>query len=227
MIPLRDTVPSRTFPFVTILLIIINGLIFLFEVSLGEHLQSFISVFGLVPKKILSASALDGLSIFSRIYPFVTSMFLHGGWFHVLWNMWFLWIFADNVEDHFGHFKFLAFYILFGILAGLAHVYFNQSSAIPTVGASGAIAGVMGAYIVLYPTARVLTIIPIFFIFPILHIPAYVFLGIWFVMQSLSGIASLGMGESMSSVAWWAHIGGFVAGLLTAIFIFPRKKKSF
>ncbi|HDP98914.1 MAG TPA: rhomboid family intramembrane serine protease [bacterium] len=225
MIPLRDTIPSRSFPFITILLILINGAIFLLEISLGKGLVEFVEMFGLIPERYFKLASGEGHNIVQRYLPFLTSIFLHGGWFHVLWNLWFLWIFGDNVEDHFGHFKFLLFYIICGLLAGLAHVYVNPGSIIPTIGASGAIAGVMGAYIVLYPRSKVLTIIPIFFIFPIIHIPAFVFLGIWFISQFISGAASLGIDQSFSGVAWWAHIGGFLAGAVVIIFLFPRKKE--
>jgi membrane associated rhomboid family serine protease len=225
MIPLRDTIPSRTFPYMTILLIIFNGLVFLFEMSLGENLEDFISVFGVIPTNYFQLASEGGLGVITRFFPFVTSIFLHGGWFHVIWNIWFLWIFGDNVEDFFGHTKFLFFFIVYGVLAGFAHVYMNPESTLPTVGASGAIAGVMGAYIFLYPRARILTLIPIFLIFPIIHIPAYVFLGFWFLMQFLSGFASLNISGDYGGVAWWAHIGGFVVGLLTVVFILPRKRR--
>ena len=225
MIPLRDTIPSRTFPYMTILLIIFNGLVFLFEMSLGENLEDFISVYGVIPTNYFQLASEEELGVITRFFPFFTSIFLHGGWFHVIWNIWFLWIFGDNVEDHFGHIKFLFFYIVCGVVAGLAHVYMNPESTLPTVGASGAIAGVMGAYTFLYPRARILTLIPIFLIFPIIHIPAYVFLGFWFLMQFLSGFASLSISGDYGGVAWWAHIGGFVAGLLTVVFILPRKRR--
>ncbi len=227
MIPLRDTIPSRTFPYVTILLIIFNGLVFLFEMSLGEYLEKFILVFGVIPSNYFQSASQGEFGIITRFFPFFTSIFLHGGWFHVIWNIWFLWIFGDNVEDHFGHLKFLFFFIACGFLAGLAHVYINPESTLPTIGASGAIAGIMGAYIFLYPRSRILTLIPIFLIFPIIHIPAYVFLGFWFLVQFLSGFASLNISGDFGGVAWWAHIGGFVAGLLTVILIFPRRRKDY
>jgi len=165
MIPLRDTIPSRTFPYMTIMLIIINGVIFLFEMSLGKNLNDFVNIFGVIPERYFNLAYISEVSPVIRYLPFFSSIFLHGGWFHVLWNMWFLWIFGDNVEDHFGHFKFFLFYMFCGVIAGLAHTYMNPLSPVPTIGASGAIAGVMGAYIVLYPHAKVLTLIPIFFIF--------------------------------------------------------------
>lgn len=224
MIPLRDTIKSKEFPYVTILLIIINGAIYLFEMALGENLNHLINLFGIIPERYFSLASAGGFIYVERFLPFFSSIFLHGGWFHVLWNLWFLWIFGDNVEDHFGHFNFLVFYIFCGVLAGLAHTYMNPASSIPTIGASGAIAGVMGAYIILHPQARVLTIIPIFIIFPIIHIPAFVYLGIWFFIQFLSGAASIGSSQSYQGVAWWAHIGGFLTGLFVILFIFPRKK---
>ena len=208
MIPLRDTIPSRTFPYVTILLIIFNGLAFLLEMSLGEYLKDFISTFGLIPTNYFRQASQGGLGIIPRFFPFFTSIFLHGGWFHVIWNIWFLWIFGDNVEDHFGHFKYLLFYIACGVIAGLAHVYMNPDSTMPTIGASGAIAGVMGAYIIRYPRAKVLTLIPIFLIFPIINIPAYVFLGFWFFVQFLSGFASLNI--SGSDPGYFVHVRRFV-----------------
>jgi len=227
MIPLRDTIPSRTFPYMTIMLIIINGVIFLFEMSLGKNLNDFINIFGVIPERYFNLAYISEVSPVIRYLPFFSSIFLHGGWFHVLWNMWFLWIFGDNVEDHFGHFKFFLFYMFCGVIAGLAHTYMNPLSPVPTIGASGAIAGVMAVYIVLYPHSKVLTLIPIFFIFPIIHIPAYIFLGIWFLIQFLSGAASIGVPQSYSGVAWWAHIGGFVIGMLTIFFLFPGKKKRY
>lgn len=225
MIPLRDTIPSRTFPYVTILLITFSGIIFLLEKPLLTLMPDFISIFGIIPTKYFYLSSQNDLGIITRFFPFLSSIFLHGSWFHVIWNVWFLWIFGDNVEDHFGHLKYLLFYVTCGVLAGIAHVYMNPESSVPTIGASGAIAGVMGAYIFLYPRARVLTLIPIFLIFPIIHIPAYVFLGFWFLIQFLSGFVSLNISGDYGGVAWWAHIGGFMAGLVTVILIFPHRRK--
>lgn len=224
MIPLRDTIPSRSFPIVTILLIVLNGIVFIFELSLGEHLNTFINIFGIVPARYFHYLSVD-TNLFLAFFPFFTSQFLHGGWFHLIGNIWFLWIFGDNVEDHVGHLKFLAFYLFCGLLAGLAHGYTNPGSKIPTVGASGAIAGVMGAYIILYPKARVLTLVPIIFFIQIIELPAYLFLGIWFLIQSFSGVTSLTASQGCCGVAWWAHIGGFAVGALIVLVLFPRKKK--
>jgi len=156
MIPIRDTIPSRTYPVVTIGLIAINSAIFLYELSLGSRLSGFVATFGLVPARYFHLGEI-GTSPISRFLPFFTSMFLHGGWFHVIGNMWYLWIFGDNVEDRMEHFRYFAFYILCGIAAGFTHLFTNVRSGIPTVGASGAIAGVMGAYFILYPNSRTCT----------------------------------------------------------------------
>ena len=223
MIPLRDNIPSKTHPVVTIGLIAVNSFIFLFEVSLGSRLSGFLATFGLVPVKFFH-SIDTGTASFSRFLPFFTSMFLHGGWFHVIGNMWYLWIFGDNVEDRMGHVKYLIFYILCGLAAGFAHLITNSSSGVPTVGASGAIAGVMGAYLILYPRARVWTLIPIFFLIQFVQIPASIFLGFWVLMQFLIGTFSTTTGSPHGGVAWWAHIGGFVAGVIL-VFIFKNRKR--
>jgi membrane associated rhomboid family serine protease len=220
MIPIRDTIPSRTFPIVTIGLIATNTIVFLFEVSLGQRLGDFMMTFGLVPIRFFHSTD-GGIYLIGRFFPFVTSMFLHGGWLHIIGNMWYLWIFGDNVEDRMGHFRYIIFYLICGFAAGFTHLYFNQGSGVPTVGASGAIAGVMGAYFILYPTARVWTLIPIFFFGRIIPIPAYILLGFWILMQFVSGILSSGV--SQGGVAWWAHIGGFAAGAIL-VFIFKKRK---
>jgi membrane associated rhomboid family serine protease len=195
--PLKDDIPSSRAPVVNILFIVVNVLVFLFELSLGPQLQSFLTVYGLVPAHFS----------FATIF---TSMFLHGGWAHLLGNMLYLWIFGDNVEDRLGHVGYLFFYLICGVAAGLAHVLSNAGSPVPTVGASGAIAGVLGAYLVLFPRARVLTVLPIF---PITttYIPATFFLGIWFVLQVFSGALQFGMAQT-GGVAFLAHVGGFIAG---------------
>ncbi len=223
MIPIRDTVPSRTFPIVTIGLIVINSLVFLYEVSLGRGLSEFVMNFGLVPVKFFHNSEM-GFQPVSRFLPFFTSMFLHGGWLHVIGNMWFLWIFGDNVEDRMGHIRYFFFYLLCGLAAGAVHLFTNSSSGIPTVGASGAIAGVMGAYLILYPRARVWTLIPIFIFIQFVEIPAFIFLGYWILIQFLIGSFSLASGPARGGVAWWAHIGGFAAGAIM-VFIFKKRKR--
>src|SRR5687768_1707883 len=201
MIPLRDVIPSRTFPFFTISFIVLNTIAFLYEWSLPKPaLDTFIHTYGVIPIR------LDVLSIF-------TSMFLHANWMHFLGNMLFLWIFGDNVEDRLGHVRFVFFYLLCGVAAVFAHVYMNPLSKIPTIGASGAIAGVLGGYFVLYPHSRVLALIPLFIIWEIIEVPAVVFLGMWFLLQFYYvGMAAVRTGAE-GGVAFWAHIAGFVAGI--------------
>jgi membrane associated rhomboid family serine protease len=212
-IPLKDLNPSRTYPFVNITLILANIAAFLYEIELKvtlspDSFNAFLLPYSTVPARF--PSFLAGHTGFEVAFlPLVTSMFLHSGWLHIGGNMLFLWIFGDNVEDFFGHIPYLLFYLVCGIGAGLLHVVFNFHSNIPAVGASGAISGVMGAYILLYPRARILTLV---IIFP-LPVPAVIFLGLWFVWQFRSGINTLGGGTS-GGVAVWAHIGGFLLGML-------------
>ncbi|MBI1804383.1 MAG: rhomboid family intramembrane serine protease [Ignavibacteriae bacterium] len=222
MIPLRDANPSETTPFVNYTLIAVNGFVFLFELSLGRGLNAFIFDFGLIPSQFLAdlQSMNVGLGTF---LPLFTSMFLHGGWFHFLGNMLYLYVFGDNVEDKFGHVRYLFFYFTAGLAAALTQVFINQHSEVPMVGASGAIAGVLGAYIFMFPRAKVATLIPIFIFFQVVELPAFVFLGIWFLMQSVSGIFSLRIASDVGGVAFWAHIGGFAAGAI--LFPFLRKPR--
>jgi len=226
MFPLKDTIPSQTFPFVNIFLIIVNSVLFLFEVSLGpQELQAFLQQFGVIPAKFFWMAQNEPANIIGRYFPLLTSMFLHGGWFHIIGNMWFLWIFGDNVEDRMGHARYFIFYILVGILAGLTQIYLNPTSTVPTIGASGAIAGVMGAYFILFPHSRIITMIFIFFFVDIIEIPAFFFLGIWFLIQFFQGTASLMAPSGMGGVAWWAHFGGFVAGAILVFFFKKPKRK--
>jgi hypothetical protein len=226
MIPIRDRNPSGTFPYVTIGIIIINVLIFLYELSLGSGLGEFIMKFGVVPLKVSYYSQVPDLTFINTFFPFISSMFLHGGFVHLIGNMWFLWIFGDNIEDKLGHFKFIAFYFLCGIIASSVHVFFNSQSNVPCVGASGAIAGVLGAYMVTFPHARVVTIVPLFVFIQVMELPAIVVLGFWFVIQFFNGAASITASASGAGVAWWAHIGGFAAGamILYIIRIFFARK---
>jgi len=202
MIPLRDVIPSRTFPFFVVIFIALNTAAFLFEVSLSDRaLQSLLFTYGVVPAQ------LQLLTVF-------TSMFLHGGWLHFLGNMLYLWIFGDNVEDRLGHGRFVLFYFACGAAAALAHAWVNPASRVPTIGASGAIAGVMGAYFVLYPNSRVLALVPLVIIMEVIEVPAIVFLGIWFLMQFFSGVGSLTeTGVRTGGVAFWAHVAGFLSGI--------------
>lgn len=224
MIPIRDTTPSRTFPFVNISIIIINSVIFLYEVSLGDQMESFLNAFAIKPATFIWLIKNDPFNIPTITFPLFSSMFVHGGWFHVIGNMWYLWIFGDNVEDRMGHVRYLFFYLICGIGAGLTHIYFNPTSELPTVGASGAIAGIMGAYLMLYPMGRVVTLIPVFFFITFFRIPAIFFLGFWIVLQFIQGTLSHTFQQNTGGVAWWAHLGGFVIG---AILIFIFKKRGY
>ena len=214
MIPLRDVIPSRTTPYVTISLVVINALVFLYELSLGDQVNEFMFAFGLVP------------AIFS--WPTVlTSMFLHGGFLHVAGNMLYLWIFGDNVEDRMGHGRFIVFYLLCGIAAALAQTMMAPDSMVPMVGASGAIAGVMGAYFILYPHSRIVTLVTLLVFWQIMEIPAIVFLGIWFLMQFLSGVGSIATATShgpAGGIAFWAHVAGFAAGII-GVWVFKRPER--
>src|SRR3954462_9569412 len=212
MIPIRDDAPRSTTPVVTYFLVAINLAIFLLEWTLDPRsLQLLTYQFGVVPAFV--ERALHGtMPLAVAIIPLFTSMFLHGSIWHVVANMWALWIFGDNIEDHLGHFKYLLLYVLSGFAAGILHILFNQGSQIPTVGASGAIAGVMGAYFLLFPSARVLTVVP--FIFMFVWLPAWLVLGYWFIVQFLTGASSsIGSTANAGGVAVWAHVGGFIAGV--------------
>lgn len=213
MIPLKDINPSRTTPFVNIALIVINVVVFFYQVTLPLGAQkAFVLAYATVPARITALVAGHGHAQLA-LEPLLTSMFLHGGLMHLLGNMLFLYIFGDNIEDHFGHIGYLLFYLVCGIGSGLVHVLFNLNSPIPAIGASGAISGVMGAYILLFPRARILTF---FFIF-LIPVPAFLILGYWFVFQFLEALGGLG-GDPTGGVAVWAHVGGFLIGMLiTAI----------
>lgn len=214
MIPLRDTIPSAARPVATVALIALNLLIFFYELSLGRELDVFIMQYGAVPIKFIRAGFVDDVPWIARFFPLFTSMFLHGGWIHVLGNMLYLWIFGDNVEDRLGHGRFVVFYLLCGLAAALTQIYLSPSSRVPMVGASGAVAGVLGAYLLFFPSSRVLALVPIAFFLQVVEIPAFVFLLFWFFMQFLSGAASITSSQYVTGgVAWWAHIGGFICGI--------------
>jgi membrane associated rhomboid family serine protease len=224
--PLRDTIPSRSLPFVTISLIAVNTVVFIFELTMGQRaLSGFVARNGLVPSHI--TYLLDNRPAFSAtgFLPFFYSLFLHGGWFHLIGNMWFLWIFGDNVEDRLGHLKYLVFYLVCGLLGNVGHYLANPTSAMPAIGASGAIAGVLGAYVVSYPRARVLVLLFLFFFVQIVELPALLVLGLWFLLQFVNGTASLVASAETGGVAWWAHVGGFIGGI--AIFYLFRPKRKY
>ena len=213
MIPLRDVIPSRTFPIVTIVIIVLNALAWFMELSLGPgELKRFLFTYGVVPGNFYAATL-------------VTSMFLHGSWMHILGNMWYLWIFGDNVEDVCGRGRFIVFYLLCGIAAAMGQVVMNPTSMLPTIGASGAIAGVMGAYFILYPQSRVLTLIPIIFFWDIVELPAIVLLGFWFLIQLVdAGAIAATANSAGGGVAFAAHVVGFLVGL-GGIFLFRRRDR--
>ncbi|ACR80094.1 MULTISPECIES: rhomboid family intramembrane serine protease [Kosmotoga] len=223
MFPLRDTIPSEKKPYVMWTIILINVGVFLYELLLSDgELLLFMYRHGLVPSRYTKGYAtlepyytyVLKLNRFN-LFPFVTSIFLHGGWTHIIGNMWTLWVFGDNVEDRLGHFRFLLYYLSWGIAANLFQFLVAPISSTPIIGASGAIAGVMGAYLFFFPWSRILTFIPIFIIPFIIEIPAFIFLIIWFTIQFFNGTLSI-VGANFSGVAWWAHIGGFLVGLYMA-----------
>jgi len=230
MIPIRDDTPRFSAPFVTYFIIALNTLVFLFELSVSEQgrgaMNGLIYHFGVVPWRfdhVLAAwpeSSLTGLFL-----PILTSMFLHASWLHLIGNMWFLWIFGDNIEDYLGHFSYLLFYLVCGFAAAVTHILLNTGSRLPSVGASGAIAGVMGAYFVLYPKARVMMWFPPIFFF---QLPAWLVLGYWFFMQFLSGAATsiAETSQTNGGIAFWAHVGGFVAGVVL-IKVLPERPRRY
>lgn len=239
MLPLKDDAPRITTPYITYFLLVSNILIFIFELMIQStgQLNAFLMQFGIVPAKITILLDRGGavphalVSQFGMRYvtwadvlvPIVTSMFLHGGWGHVISNMWALWIFGDNVEDHLGHGLYLLFYLLSGIAGAVVHILFNLGSTLPTVGASGAIAGIMGAYFVLFPSARVLT----FLFVIVVWLPAWIFVGYWFLVQFLSGAAmAISATSNSGGVAVWAHVGGFLSGI-ALIKLFPSRPRRY
>jgi membrane associated rhomboid family serine protease len=211
MIPLRDNIRSQNYPIVNNLLIGVNVLVFLVQLSQGPNLNRFVFTYGLVPAKFTNPDLSTYFGLAGNLFSLFSYMFLHGGFMHIIFNMWSLWIFGDNVEDRLGSLRYLGFYLAAGLVSGLFHLALNMNSQVPTIGASGAIAGVMGAYFLLYPRAKILTLIPIIIIPWILEIPAFFFLGLWFALQFISAAGSHGM---TTDIAWWAHIGGFLGGMV-------------
>ena len=211
MIPLRDVIPSRTTPYVTVTIIVLNSLVWFFELGLARDvLPAFLQLYGIVPADF-------------RPLTVVTSMFLHGSWSHVLGNMWYLWIFGDNVEDRLGHGRFIIFYLLCGTAAALGQVAIDPTSTLPTIGASGAIAGVMGAYFVLYPRSRVLTLVPLIIFWEIIELPAIALLGFWFLIQLVSAGTIAATAGTGGGVAFAAHVTGFVMGMI-GVFVFRKRQ---
>lgn len=224
MIPLRDTIPSRHRPIMTWILILANLLIFIYQLRLlrlnPTSYHALITRFSLVP------AAYDRInpSQILMYYPFLTYIFLHGGWMHLISNMWALWLFGDNIEDKMGPVRFLLFYLICGVIAGVVHFMTSQGSNVATIGASGAIAAVMGAYFILYPSSKIITLIPIFIIPFFIEIPAMLYLAFWLVTQVYSALLSQ-RGEVVANVAWWAHIGGFLAGVVLHRFFFNSRRR--
>lgn len=240
MIPIRDNIPSRTTPFVNHTIIAICALVFLVQLQESPEDPSLVEKFGMIPARVVNPDADIEITVSAQVVQtpsgpalekitrqaapsavppwltLLTCVFLHGGWMHFLGNMWFLFIFGDNIEDRFGHFGYALFYLFCGVAASFVHFITETSSTVPTIGASGAIAGVMGAYFVWYPRAQVHAIVPIFVIIQVMVLPAPIFLGIWFLLQFIQGTTSITGGEA-GGVAWWAHIGGFAAGVIIAL----------
>lgn len=221
MIPLKDDIKSRSFPILTYMIIGLNILVFFYQFAFTNS-DHFIRVYGTIPYEIINNTDLQPLSVFPVYFNLIFSMFIHGGFLHILGNMLFLWVFGDNVEDAFGKINYLLFYIVAGLAGSLLHILVDPHSKIPAVGASGAISGVMGAYAILYPKAKVLALVPIFFFLRIMYLPAFAFIGIWFFFQLIYAASA---GASGGGVAWFAHIGGFVIGIIFALAIGRKHRR--
>ncbi len=214
MFPISDSIPARRFPFITVALIAINVFVF-FQQIVTPDTEAFVATYALIPSKVNFANP-------ATLFPFITSMFLHGGFLHIISNMWFLWVFGDNVEGYLGTFKYLLLYFASGILGSLAQFLLMRDSPIPTLGASGAIAGVLGAYYVMFPESKIKTLLPVFGFISFVTVSAPFMLGYWFILQVISGAVSLPSTGSMGGVAFFAHIGGFIAGFVLAKILKPR-----
>lgn len=224
MIPLRDDIPSKNYPVVNNTIIGINIALYLLELAQGDKLTSFIYMYGLVPARYSVPEIMAHFTTGQQLFSFISFMFLHGSFLHILGNMWVLYIFGDNIEDRLGSFRYLIFYLLCGMVSGVSHLLFNLHSNAPVIGASGSIAGIMGAYFLLFPNAKILTLVPVIIIPFFFEIPAFIFLGFWFILQFFNAALSHG---SSSIIAWWAHIGGFVFGALFLKLIFLVPSSSF
>jgi membrane associated rhomboid family serine protease len=225
MIPLKDDIPSDSFPYVNYTLIALNVFFFFVELAQGPGLLKFIYQYGFVPLRFTVYLSDPNIPFLTAVAPIFTSMFLHGGWLHLIGNMLYLYIFGDNVEDVLGHFRYAIFYLLCGFTAALVQYTLHPHSTVPMIGASGAIAGVLGAYFVLFPFARIYTLVVIFFFIEVIAVPAFFYLFFWFLLQLLNGSAVLAFsGVQGQGIAWWAHIGGFVAGV-ALVFMFKRKRR--
>jgi rhomboid family protein len=226
MIPLMNTIPSRRLAVMTYTLIAINCAVFLFQIGLSPRgLERFLYTFALIPARYFAPLPFGeaDLTLFDYL-PFITAMFLHGGWMHLIFNMWSLYLFGRTVEDRLGPGRYLAFFLACGVLAGVTHAMFNATSPVPVVGASGAIAGVMGCFIRLFPWARIIVLVPVIFVPFFFELPAMAFIGLWFVIQVLQGVTELFATSTGAGVAWWAHIGGFVGGLAFGSLLTPPQQ---
>lgn len=228
-IPLRDHIRRQTFWISTLALITANVMAFLFELSLGRELDRLVFLFGIIPARYTTPQGLAATNLESFFVPVFASMFLHGGWLHLLGNMLFLFVFGRSIEDRFGHLKFLAIYLLAGLGGALLHILLNAGSRVPSIGASGAIAGILGAYLVSFPTARITTLIPLFLFFWTVDVPAVFILGYWFLIQFFTGFQMLTIQSATQGggVAWWAHVGGFMVGLLLAVVLRPQRRPAY
>jgi len=222
-IPLNDHIRRQTFWFSTLALIAANTAVFIFELSLGPQINQLVFIFGLIPARYTTAHGIIITNLAGFMVPVFTSMFIHGGWLHLIGNMLFLFVFGRSIEDRYGHGMFLAIYFLSGFGAAVTHIIFNAGSRVPTIGASGAIAGILGAYLVSFPTARITTLIPLFIIFWTVQLPALLVLLYWFLIQFVAGFQMLAIESAThGGVAWWAHVGGFLLGMILAL-VLPKR----
>jgi membrane associated rhomboid family serine protease len=224
-IPINDHIRRQTFWSATLLLILLNTAVFIFELSLGRGLNQLVFYFGIIPARYTHGLGLTFANPLGFFVPIFASMFLHGGWLHLIGNMLFLFVFGRSLEDRFGHANFLFIYFLSGFIAAVTHIIMNAGSTVPTIGASGAIAGILGAYLISFPAARITTLIPLFIIFWTVQLPAVLVLGYWFLIQFVAGFQMLNIESATAGgVAWWAHVGGFLAGMILAL-VLPKRRR--
>ena len=224
MIPIRDTIPSRRTAWVTRALLVANVVAFALELRRGSGLESFVYRYGVVPTHWLVSTPSDFFDWPQLFLTLITSQFLHGGFFHLGSNMLYLWIFGDNVEDRLGHLRFLGLYLGSGVTAAVAHILLSQASRVPMIGASGAIAGVLGAYLLMFPAAKIVTLVPFGFFMQVMEVPAFLFLGFWFLLQWFQGLMAIGQVADVGGVAFWAHVGGFISGIIGVSVMRPARQ---
>lgn len=224
MIPIRDTIPSSRTAWVTRAILVANVVVFALELQRGAGLESFVYRYGVVPTHWIISSASDFLDWPHLFLTLITSQFLHGGFFHLGSNMLYLWIFGDNVEDRLGHVRYVCLYLGSGVAAAVAHILLSPASRVPMIGASGAIAGVLGAYLLLFPAAKVVTLVPFGFFMQVMELPAFLFLGLWFLLQWFMGLMSIGQVADVGGVAFWAHVGGFISGIVGVSVMRPSRR---